>query len=116
MYQAVHDCTPADLHAGFAHFWGPWWCRDSPQEASSLSEWGDFMAILGRFPAPWEEAEIDMLDLRVWRHVLNKSRTASASGACGFSVAELKQLPDTALLHMAQLFQLGFSTGSHSFS
>ena len=112
--QEIHDCTTPTLHAGFKQFWDPWWNRDSPSEAVNLAEWPAFLDILQRYPQPWSQAPVDMLDVQVWRRVLQKSKSRSAVGVCGFSVAELKQLPDLALGHLAQLcdraVQYGFPT------
>ena len=101
--QQIADCTALELHEGFFHFWAPFWNRDSVVEAHDLSEWTNFTRILERFPSPWPELPVDMMDLSVWRAILQKSSAKSATGACGFAVAELKQLPDPALLQFAML-------------
>ena len=105
------DCTPDELHQGFFDFWAPFWNRDSPENSVLDSSWQDFAQILDRFPAPWPEAPIDMLDLTVWRAVLRKSSSRSATGACGFAVAELKQLSDTALMQFALLCHKALTHG-----
>ena len=110
--QEIHDCAPHELHAGFFAFWQPLWNRDSPFEAESLAPWAEFRALLAALPSPWPEIPVNMEDLQQWRHVLNKTPNRKATGACGFAVRELKQLPDAALLHLIRLcshaVRLGF--------
>ena len=52
-----------------------------------------------------------MLDVDVWHEVRQKMRTGSATGACGFSVAEVKSIPRAALAHLAQLFHVSAKPG-----
>ena len=101
--QQLHDCTPSELQDGFFRFWEPLWNRDSVQEATDLSLWPSFLELLRQSPSPWPSATLDMSDIKVWRHVLRRTSSRRASGACGFSVAELQQLPDTALRHLISL-------------
>ena len=44
-----------------------------------------------------------MLDISIWRYVLQRSKSRSATGACGFAVKDLKALPDLAIQHLALL-------------
>ena len=44
-----------------------------------------------------------MLNVAAWRSVIQKSKSRSATGSCGFAVKELKILPDAAIRHLALL-------------
>ena len=101
--QEIHDCTPAELHEGFRQFWSPFWSRDSLEESLQDEPWQDFAATLSRYPCPWPELQEQAVDVGLWKKVLAKSKTSGASGACGFTVRELKMLPEEALAHLARL-------------
>ena len=101
--QVIHDCTPAELHEGFRQFWSPFWSRDSLEESLRDEPWQDFAATLSRYPCPWPALQEQAVDVGIWKKVLAKSKTSRASGACGFTVRELKMLPDEALAHLALL-------------
>ena len=109
--QLHNDCTPAELHEGFRRYWSTYWQRDTPQEVDDLNLWPDFQALLARFPAPWGQLDVDMLNVDIWHRVRQQMRTGSATGACGFSVAELKSIPMTALGHLARLFHASTAAG-----
>ena len=113
--QLTHDCTPDDLHVGFFRYWHSWWNRDTVEEAESLAAWPTFNRLLDGLGEAFPQADIDMLDIGAWKHVLRRSRSTSATGACGFAVRELKQLPDSAILHLAKLCQLGVECGFPQF-
>ena len=105
LHQTHHDCTPAELHAGFAAFWQPWWQRDSSEESQSLAHWPSFCRFLQQYPCPWGEVGLDFENLDAWNFARKTMRTKSSTGACGFSVAEIKALPDQAVQHVARLFR-----------
>ena len=113
--QDLLDCTAEELHAGFFQYWSQWWNRDTSAEATDPTCWKAFQQILDRHPAPWPELQVDMLDVGVWRKVLAKSSSRSATGACGFAVYELKQLSDPALLQFAMLCDKAVAVGMPSF-
>ena len=105
LVQQHHDCTPAELHRGFSDYWSQWWRRDSVEESQNLSLWPQFQRFLQQYPCQWPEIQIDFLDLAAWTYARKKMKTRSSSGSCGFSVAEVKALPEAALLHVARLFK-----------
>ena len=103
LIQVHHDCTPDELHLGFRNFWATYWQR-SPLESTSIEEWPAFQALLARYPCRWQLPELDLQNFELWDSVLRKMKPRSATGACGFSVQELKSLPTVAIRHLARLF------------
>ena len=109
--QIQHRCTAEELHSGFSTFWSHFWDRDTPAEARSLDSWPSFQQLLARMPPAWAQLPIDVQSLSVWKKALRRASVHRATGPCGFSVAELKQLPDLALRQLADLFMVSYSTG-----
>ena len=98
--QLHHDCTPDELHRGFADFWRPWWQRDSQAEAVTLHKWPAFQRFLQQYPPPWEPLHVDVGNVQHWLDAIKAMRSTSAPGACGFTVPEVKMLPLAAVRHL----------------
>ena len=113
--QHHHDCTPAELHTGFQKFWQTYWLRDSPLEEADVGQWRQFLDLLDVFPCPWESFELDLRDVELWVQTCKKMKSRSATGACGFSVRELKMLPRVALQQLAHLFHHATRVGLPDF-
>ena len=113
--QVHHDCTPSELHLGFQSFWRTYWQRDSCREEQQISEWPQFRALLEAYPCPWGSLDLDLEDVDLWIHVCKRMRSSSATGACGFSVRELKSLPRAAYSHLAKLFSVATVVGLPQF-
>ena len=64
-------------------------------------------------PLPPEAAPLDLphADVRNWRASLQKMRPNKATGYCGFSVRELKDLSDEALTDLSAIFQRATTLG-----
>ena len=115
LIQCHQDCTPEELHLGFKNFWHTYWMRDSVVEEQDAAQWGSFMSLLRQFPCPWADFTLDMQDVNLWVLTCRKMKSRSASGACGFSVRELKMLPHAALQHLADLFHQATKVGLPDF-
>ena len=87
-----------------------YWKRDSYQEQTQDDLWVPFMQHLQQLPAPHLQIHIDMGDINQWKEAINKMKSNSARGVCGWSPPELKMLPDRALRHLIDITK-GFTAG-----
>ena len=115
LVQEHGDCTARELHCGFKDFWEKYWSRDSLVESLSLDSWEAYQAIIARYPKPWPELAINMLDTTVWQKVIRRARKRSATGACGFAVSDLQLLPPLAITHLSKLCDTAKHSGFPSF-
>ena len=96
---------PRELRAAFAGQWLPIWQRDGEGEVLNES-WPDFCALSKAMPADFPPIQVDMLDVAEWRRTINQMGVKRAVGVCGWSPAELKQMPTRALEQLMRLFDL----------
>ena len=94
---------PSQLQGLFDQYWSCYWKRDSYQEQTQDDLWVPFMQHLQQLPSPNLQIHIDMDDMNQWKEAINKMKSNSARGVCGWSPPELKMLPDRALRHLIDI-------------
>ena len=94
---------PTELHDAFAGQWRPIWERDKDL-ADDIESWPAFSEMSRVMPPDFPPLHIDMLDISKWSHAIKGMKNKRAVGVCGWSPAELKQLPERALRQLVALF------------
>ena len=106
LQQATEASNPRELQRAFAQFWSPLWNRDKGAARHDIESWSDFITSLPLPPAAAQTTSIDYGNLQLWTDQLRRMNPRSATGYCGFSVAELKWLPPAPLQDLVSIFRL----------
>ena len=89
---------PSEIDHEIRTVWGQWFHRDNDHTC-----WTDAMIYVDSMPEhvpmPYVPFSVDK-----WTHMLKGVSTKSARGSCGFSVQELKLIPDALLQALFDLF------------
>ena len=89
---------PSEIDHEIRTVWGQWFHRDNDHTC-----WTDAMMYVDSMPEhvpmPYVPFSVDK-----WTHMLKGVSTKSARGSCGFSVQELKLIPDALLQPLFELF------------
>ena len=80
---------PGDIASEFLKGWNTYWCRDDPQEPPPEA----FHNWLDTLPA-WDPMPFRSIEFDEWRFSLKKAKAKSMRGADGFSVTELRRIPE----------------------
>ncbi|CAE6969160.1 ngoBIM [Symbiodinium sp. CCMP2592] len=104
--QHTDATTPRELSRCFIEFWNPIWNRDKGQARQDLDAWTDFLQSLPAPPEGAEKLHLPLDSVAFWRRRLQLLKPHSATGYCGFSNLELKNLPESPLEDLVQLFAL----------
>ena len=89
--------NPQDIANNFFQGWNAFWCRDVPDEPppAEFQNWFDTLP-------DWEPMAFDPISFEEWQAFLRKAKTKSMRGADGFSVKELRLLPE-GIFHLLNL-------------
>ena len=96
---------PEELRDAVAGQWLPIWQRDEGA-ANSLDQWPAFQELCRALPGGLPRLDVNMLDVSLWQRSIRQMGLRRAVGVCGWSPAELKQLPIRALQQLVALFDL----------
>ena len=84
-------------------FWNPYWTRDSVQDLTDEGQWDNALQIIDQATQQFPEINIPTTSVDAWRSAIDKTKTRTAKGSCGFSKAELQSLSNTALQDLVDL-------------
>ena len=101
LQRSRQDCTWRGLVGSLTDYWHPIWTRDSREEEADIANWPQFQSMLHRLLSPCSSIDVDMLDSTAWLHVARRLSPHKARGICGWSNAELRVLPASALRDLA---------------
>ena len=79
--------------------WSAFWQRES--ELEQWAPWGPLLASLPQV----SEQTLGEVTFGDWKAALGKAKTASMRGTCGWSVSELRRLPEVAVLPLLRIFR-----------
>ncbi|CAE6953142.1 FHL2 [Symbiodinium sp. KB8] len=105
--QSTDASTGTELHRAFVEYWAPIWLRDTGAARTDAMHWAKFMQHLP--PSPPQARTLqnwDPYDEQSWLRQVRRLKPGKATGYDGFSNAELRMLPETALLDLMGLFKL----------
>ena len=110
LVQRTEHVTPAAIQDNVAKYWNKFWQRDEAEEQETDLPWRDFLEIADRAPSMNVQHEVELTSLSVWKDGIRRLKNDSARGVCGWSAAELKLLPDLAIVHLSQILN-SFTAG-----
>ena len=87
----------------------PIWNRDSRAKEADLEHWPGYVALLEQCTSPCQQVAVDMRDEAAWLHVVRRLDPRKATGVCGWSNSDLRQLPDLAIRDLALIPRIGAS-------
>ena len=102
--QPTVACSPDELTREFHEFWHCLWNRDRGPQRTNEACWEAALADLPELPEAAAPISLAREDLQAWKDSLRKMRPNKATGYCGFSVKELKALPDASLMDLSAIF------------
>eukprot|EP00438_Fugacium_kawagutii_P030899 Skav215852 [mRNA] locus=scaffold1630:238570:242613:- [translate_table: standard] len=103
--QQSDQSTDPDIVANaLDEYWQQFWGRDPPWDDTESHPWNDFDKYLNQVP-DLPRCKIKLNDLQAWKNAITTSKTASAKGVDGWSVEELRSLPDIALQKLIDIFE-----------
>eukprot|EP00438_Fugacium_kawagutii_P029393 Skav213045 [mRNA] locus=scaffold844:829204:837168:+ [translate_table: standard] len=90
---------PVQIADQLRTFWDDFWNRD-PVDSLPSDQFRQLLEEVPQLP----DANIDVADPTLWIDAIHHMKTGAAKGADGWSVAELKQLPQEAYRDLANIF------------
>ena len=102
--QRTVACSPEELTREFHEFWHCIWNRDRGSARTEAKMWEAALADLPQLPEEATPVQLVHADLRNWKEAIRKMRPNKATGYCGFTVKELKALPDESILDVSSIF------------
>ena len=108
-----HTCasSPDELHREFYEYWSAIWNRDRGLRRTCEESWAEALADLPPLPDHATPLCIADFDLEAWQKALQGMRPNKATGCCGFTVRELKNLPVPILHDLSKIFEKGMTCG-----
>ena len=91
---------PAEANRRVTEAWNGFFQKD---RHTPLDSWNEVEAMLPQIPQS-QVAEMPKLEVEVWRRVHSSISQKSARGPCGFSVHEMRHLPDWVLELLFEVF------------
>ena len=86
------------MESFFLSGWSEFWQRES--DFDDTCPWKDLLERI-----PWKaEQFLSPVSFADWRAALAKAKVATMRGTCGWSVGELRLLPEKAVLPLLRLF------------
>ena len=110
LVQDTTAATPELLCRQFTAHWFPVWNRETKQASQEVFQWPRFLSQI--VDEPHEELHLDFGSLELWEQSLKTLQAQRATGQCGCSVAELKEMPRAVLADLVQLYQQVLQIGS----
>ena len=104
LQQQTVACSPEELTREFHEFWHCIWNRARGSARTDPARWEAALADLPALPQGATPLTLVHADLQAWKDALRKMRPSKATGYCGFSVKELKTLPDESLTDLSNIF------------
>ena len=89
---------PAVWSHAFFQGWSAYWQRED--ESFGAMPWRQLLQSV----PPVQVRPAEAIGFSEWRAALGKAKTSSMRGACGWSVSELKKLPESVVLPLLRLF------------
>lgn len=115
LYVSFHAVTENEILQVFDNFWKPFWQRDRREEQFEEDTWGDFIEMLETSNLPKLPAitfDVDNIDM--WMSLIRKLPSNKATGPCGWSNEELKQLPRICIVDLIRIYNLVLQYGFSS--
>eukprot|EP00435_Cladocopium_sp_Y103_P053188 s103_g17.t1 len=82
----------------FFQGWSAYWQRECV--SADETPWRQLLETL----PPVGEQPLEAISFSEWKHALGRAKTSSMRGTCGWSVGELKRLPECVVLPLLRLF------------
>ena len=113
LFLEQHTCasSPEELHREFYEYWSKIWNRDRGKKRTCEEEWADALHDLPPLPECAVPLQISDFDIEAWKTALRGMRPSKATGCCGFTVRELKHLPNPILQDLSKIFEKGTTLG-----
>ena len=100
LVKTVVSLDPAVWSHSFFEGWSEFWQRE--QDFGDDCPWAD---LLSRAPDK-EQVSLPPISFTDWRSALSRAKVASMRGTCGWSVGELRLLPEEVVAPLLRLFTL----------
>ena len=102
---AQSDLTsdPSHIATKLNEYWNQFWCRDSQEDLSQIDVWHDFKRHLETC-TPIPPIDLDLCNINLWKKAIATTKITSARGTDGWTVAELRNLPDVCVQVLANIF------------
>ena len=84
-------------------FWNTFWCRDTADDVQSSDRWAHFRHQLEQCPRQ-PTMQLDLCNVELWKKAISTTKITSAKGTDGWSVEELRSLPDVCVQVLANIF------------
>ena len=94
---------PSNIADKLNNYWNQFWCRDSNDDISNTSVWSNFNRHLEQC-TPQPPIELDLCNVELWKQAIGTTKVTSARGTDGWTVEELRNLPDVCIQVLAHIF------------
>ena len=94
---------PSNIADKLNNYWNQFWCRDSNDDISNTSVWSNFNRHLEQC-TPQPPIELDLCNVELWKQAIGTTKVSSARGTDGWTVEELRNLPDVCIQVLANIF------------
>ena len=94
---------PMKVADKLSEFWNKFWCRDTVNDVQSLDSWTHFQQQLEQCPKQ-PIMQLDLCNVELWKKAIATTKIKSAKGTDGWSVEELRSLPDVCIQVLANIF------------
>ena len=100
--QTDYTNDPSKIATKLNHFWNQFWCRDN-QDDFQPESWAHFQTFLNECPKQ-PTMQLDLCNVELWKKAIATTKIRSAKGTDGWTVEELRALPDVCIQVLANIF------------
>ena len=94
---------PDKISTKLSEYWNQFWRRDSAEDMQSTQTWDNFQRYLDQCPKQ-NPMQLDLCDIKLWKQAIATTKITSAKGTDGWTVKELRELPDVCIQVLANIF------------
>lgn len=101
--QSDFSSEPSKVASQLNDYWNQFWCRDQHEDTLTTTEWTHFQSYLDQCPA-LPPIDLDLCNVDLWKKAIATTKVTSAKGTDGWTVEELRNLPDVCVQVLANIF------------
>ena len=109
--QSSHAYSPTEIFKEFHRYWAPIWLRENQREQFDPTAWNDFFQQLEDVRLPAFNLKVTLEDPEIWFSTIQRMKSHTAHGACGWRTEELKVLPKQAIIDLCNIFKKIWPSG-----
>ena len=109
--QSSYAYSTSDVFREFQRFWAPIWLRENQHEQFDQGAWEDFFQQLEDIVLPKFDLKVTLDDPELWISTIQRMKSYTAHGACGWRTEELKVLPKQAIYDLCEIFKKIWPSG-----